>query len=155
MAEQTYLIFHPTRLAYLRWYLIAIFVIIVGIAVSFNLLPLPSNISSYNIYFLFFFVLAGIILIGIAELWRKHDKYAITNYRIIERHGIINIKEDAIYWDKVSNYSLSQNVLDRILKIGIIQLWAVGGENKPEVVIKRSPKIKRIRLLLDKLIQKR
>lgn len=155
MAEQTYLIFHPTRLAYLRWYVIAIFLIAIGLLVFLNALPIPSSISNYNIYFLLTFASVGIILIGVAEILRKNDKYAITSFRIIEKRGIINIEEESIYWEKVSNYELNQDLFDRIFKIGTIKLWSMGGENNPEVVIKRAPQVNRIRFLLDKLIQKK
>jgi len=155
MAEQTYLIFHPTRLAYLRWYIIAVFVIAVGILVFLGVLPIPSAISNYNLYFLAFFSAAGTILIAIPEFLRKNDKYAITNFRVIEKRGIINIEEDSIYWEKVANYELTQDLFDRIFNIGTIRLWSTGGEDNPEVIIKRAPQIKRIRLLLDKLIQKK
>ena len=75
--------------------------------------------------------------------------------RIVEKSGIINIEEDSIYWEKVSNYEVSQNLFDRILKVGTIKLWSVGGENEPEVVIKKVSQVKKIRFLLDKLIQRR
>jgi uncharacterized membrane protein YdbT with pleckstrin-like domain len=155
MAEQTYLIFHPTRLAYLRWYVIAIFIIAVGLLVFFNVLPIPSTISNYNIYFLLTFAVAGIIIISISEILRKNDKYAITNFRVIEKRGIINIEEDSIYWEKVANYEFTQDLFDRIFKMGTIKLWSTGGEDNPEVVIKRAPQINKIRFLLDKLIQKK
>jgi uncharacterized membrane protein YdbT with pleckstrin-like domain len=155
MAEQTYLIFHPTRLAYLRWYVIAIFIIAVGLLVFFNVLPIPSTISNYNIYFLLAFAVAGIIIISISEILRKNDKYAITNFRVIEKRGIINIEEDSIYWEKVANYEFTQDLFDRIFKMGTIKLWSTGGEDNPEVVIKRAPQINKIRFLLDKLIQKK
>ena len=154
MAEQTYMIFHPTRLAYLRWYLIAVFLITFGIAIFFYSSSLTA-ISNYIIYILMIFVAAGIILIAIAELLRSKDKYAITNFRVIEKKGIINIEEDSIYWEKVANYELTQDLFDRIFKMGTIKLWSTGGEGEPEVVIKRAPKIKKIRFLLDKLIQKK
>jgi len=158
MAENTYLIFHPARLAYFLWYFIAVIVIIAGISLFFDIIPISSLIPGYNTYFLIFFVAAGIILMGITEILRRTDKYAITNFRIIEKKGIINIEEDSIYWEKVANYSLSQNLFDRIFRVGTIKLWSMGGGGEgiePEVVIKKAPHVKKIRFLLDKLIQKR
>jgi len=154
MAEQTYLIFNPTRIAFLRLYLIATFLISFGIALFFFSSSIPL-ISDYIIYILLVFFAVGLIVLGIAEILRKRDKYAITSNRIVEKSGIINIEEDSIYWEKVSNYEVSQNLFDRILKVGTIKLWSVGGENEPEVVIKKVSQIKKIRFLLDKLIQRR
>lgn len=155
MAEQTYLIFHPARLAFLKWYILGVIIIILGFLFFFDIIPISSLIKDYNIYFLLFFGATGIILLGIAEILRKNDKYAITNNRIIEKSGIINIEEDSIYWEKVANYELKQNLFDRIFKVGTIKIWSTGGEEEPEVIIKKAPNVKRIRLLLDKLIQKR
>ncbi|NIO44611.1 MAG: PH domain-containing protein [Candidatus Aenigmarchaeota archaeon] len=158
MAENTYLIFHPARLAYLLWYIIGIIVIVVGVLLFFDIIPISTLIEDYNTYFLIFFTAFGIILIGIAEILRKNDKYAITNFRIIEKRGIFNIKENSIYWEKVANYSLTQNLLDRIFRVGTIKLWSMGGGGEgvnPEVIVRRAPHIKKIRFLLDKLIQKR
>jgi len=158
MAERTYLIFHPTRLAYFLWYIVAIIIIAIGILLFFDIMPISYLIPNYNIYFLIFFIAAGIILIGIAEILRKTDKYAITNFRVIEKKGIVNIEEESIYWEKIANYSLTQNLFDRIFRVGTIKLWSMGGGGEgmdPEVVIKRAPHIKKIRFLLDKLIQKR
>ena len=158
MAEQTYLIFHPTRLAYFLWYFIAIIIITIGILSFFDIIAISSLIAGYNTYFLIFLAAFGIILIGIAEILRKTDKYAITNYRIIEKKGIVNIKEDSIYWEKIANYSLTQNLFDRIFRVGTIKLWSMGGGGEgiePEIIIKRAPHIKKIRFLLDKLIQRR
>jgi hypothetical protein len=43
-----------------------------------------------------------------------------------------------------------------MLDIGTIKLYSSGGvEHEAEVIIKRTPHIKKIRFLLDKLIQKR
>jgi uncharacterized membrane protein YdbT with pleckstrin-like domain len=155
MAEQTYMIFHPTRLAYIRWYIIAVFLITFGAALFIFSSSLPLVLSSSIPYFLIFFVISGIILIMIPELLRSKDKYAITNFRVIEKRGIISVKEDSIYWEKVANYELAQDLFDRIFKIGTIKLWSTGGDDDPEVVIKRAPHVNKIRFLLDKLIQKK
>lgn len=118
----------------------------------YTLSPPPTSI--YNSYILMIFI-AGLVVIGIAEILRKNDKYAITSYRVIEKSGIINIEEDSVYWEKLSNYELTQNFFDRIFNTGTIKLWSTGGEDEPEVIIKKAPHIKKIRFLLDKLIQKR
>jgi len=102
-----------------------------------------------------FFITAGLFLILIAELLRRNDKYAITSFRVIEKSGIINIDEDSVYWEKLSNYELTQNFIDRIFNIGTIKLWSTGGADVPEVIIRKAPNVKKIRFLLDKLIQKR
>jgi len=161
MAEQTYLVFHPTRLAYLKWYLLAIIFIGIGILVilsAFSIvpvkLPIPKDYSLYTVFIPFI----GIIFILIAGLMRKIDTYIITNYRIIEKTGIVDIKEDSINWEKISNYSLSQSATERLFNVGTIRLYSMGGgieDKEAEVIIKRVSNIRKIEALLDKLIQRK
>jgi uncharacterized membrane protein YdbT with pleckstrin-like domain len=159
MPEQTYLIFRPTRLAYLKWYLIALIIILVGIVVSLSAfeiikigLTIPKDYSIYTIIIPFI----GIVFILIIGLFRKVDTYYITNFRVVERRGIFNIKEDSINWEKISNYSLNQTAMDRIFNIGTIRLYSMGGiEEEAEVTIKKAPNIHKIKALLDKLIERK
>ena len=159
MPEQTYLIFHPTRLAFLKWYLIALIFILVGIFIILSAfaiikfgLTVPKDYSLYTILIPFI----GVVFIIIAGLLRKVDTYYITNYRIIEKRGIINIKEDSINWEKISNYSLTQSAIDRLFNIGTIRLYSMGGiEEEAEVTIKRAPHIHKIKALLEKLIERK
>ena len=158
MPEETYLIFHPTRLAFLKWYFVAFIVIIAGIVFilsAFNIVPLNIPFLKDNVFYILIVPFFGIVFIIIAEVLRRVDTYVITNFRVIEKYGIINIKEDSISWEKISNYSLSQNAFGRIFKVGTVKLWSMGGEGEPEVVIKKAAKIQKIRYLLDKLIQRK
>jgi uncharacterized membrane protein YdbT with pleckstrin-like domain len=161
VVEKTYLVIHPTRLAYLKWYLIALFFILFGVfvissvfgTIKFNL-PIPKN---YNIYTISI-PSVGIIFIVIASLMRSVETYYITNYRMIEKKGIINIKEDSIYWEKISNYSLSQSAIERIFNIGTIHLHAMAGgmeDKEAEIVIKRVSNVHKIEALLDTLIKRK
>jgi len=158
MPEQTYLIFHPTRLAFLKWYLIALIIIAVGIFIilsAFEIIKVVTISKDYSLYTIFI-PFTGVIFIIIAGLLRKVDTYYITNYRIIEKRGIINIKEDSINWEKISNYSLTQSAIDRLFNVGTIRLYSMGGiEEEAEVTIKRAPHIHRIKALLEKLIERK
>ena len=159
MPEQTYLIFRPTRLAFLKWYLIASIIILIGIVITLSAfeiikigLTIPKDYSLYTIVI----PLMGIVFLIIVSLFRRVDTYYITNFRIIERRGIFNIKEDSINWEKISNYSLSQSVVDRIFNVGTIRLYSMGGiEEEAEVTIKKAPNIHKIKALLDKLIERK
>ena len=159
MPEQTYLIFRPTRLAYLKWYLIALIIILVGVIVSlsaFEIIKIGLIISKdYSIYTVII-PFIGIVFAFIIGLLRKMDTYYVTNFRIVERRGLFNIKEDSINWEKVSNYSLNQSFIDRIFNIGTIRLYSMGGiEEEAEVTIKKAPNIHKIKALLDKLIERK
>ena len=158
MREKAYFGFHPSRLAFWKWYLVALILIIIGsilILSIFNIIPFSIPfIKNYAIY-ISIIPFIGIVFIIIAEMLRRCDTYIITSHRIIEKSGIINIKEDSINWEKISNYSLTQNAFDRIFGIGSIHLWSMGGEIEPEVTIKKTAQILKIRNLLDKLIQRK
>lgn len=159
MPERTYLIFHPTRLAFFHWYLLAVIVIVIGIAIvlsAFEIIKVGLTFSKDYVAYTIFIPFIGVIFMIIAGLLRKVDTYYITNYRIIEKRGIVNIKEDSINWEKISNYSLTQSAIDRLFNIGTIRLYSMGGiEEEAEVTIKRAPHIHKIKALLEKLIERK
>lgn len=157
MQEKIYLKFHPTKLAFLKWYLLAFIIIIVGIFVilnAFEILKFVIISKDYTFYTIFI-PFIGVVFIIVANLFRRDDTYYITNYRIIEKKGIINIKEESINWEKVSNYSLTQTALERLFNIGTISLYSVGGIDTAEVTIKKVPNIHKINAFLDKLIERK
>jgi len=160
MPEQTYLKFHPTKLAYLEWYLLALITIGIGIFIILSVyglipvkLPIPKEYNIYTVFIPFI----GLVFIIIAGLLRKVDTYYITNYRVIEKRGIFNIKEDSVNWEKVSNYSLSQSAIERLFNIGTLRLYSIGGAEdvEAEIVIKKAANIHKIKALLDKLIERK
>jgi uncharacterized membrane protein YdbT with pleckstrin-like domain len=155
MAEQTYMIFHPTRLAFLKWYAVAILLFILGGLTFIDILNTQIIPFEYKIYILLFFAALGIAALALAEVKRRNNDYAITNERVIERTGLINIDQDSITWGKISNLSFKQNLLDRIFGIGTIELWAVGGDDEPEIVLRKIPKFKKVLEVLNKLLHKR
>jgi uncharacterized membrane protein YdbT with pleckstrin-like domain len=155
MTEQTYMIFHPTRLAFLKWYIIAILMLVIGALVFLDVLNTKMLTDEYRFFSLIAFIAAGICLIAIAEIMRIDDDYAITSERIVERKGLIEINQGSVYWEKLSNFSFKQSLFDRIFGIGTIELWSIGGEDKPQIIIKRASNFKKLVSVLNKLVQKR
>ena len=159
MVEQTYLVFRPTRLAYLKWYILSLAIIIIGIVVILSAyemikvgITVPGEYSLYTLAIPFI----GVVFLLLVSFMRKVDTYYITNFRIIEKRGLFNIKEDSINWEKVSNYSLNQSAIERVFNIGTIRLYSMGGiEEEAEVTIKKAPNIHKIKALLDKLIERK
>jgi hypothetical protein len=149
MSEQTYMIFRPTRLAFIKWYALGLFMIILGI-IAFLYIP-----EGLNLYSLLLFLPLGAVFALVAEILRRTELYAITSNRIVEKSGIVNTNEDSIYWDKMSNYSMKQGFFERMLNIGTVELWAIGGEEAPEIILRKVPNVKKVVAVLDKLIQKR
>jgi len=157
MQEQTYLLFHPTRLAFMKWYLLAFIIIGIGIFITLNAFEIVKIITitkDYSFYTVFIPFL-GIIFILIPELLRNEKTYFITSNRIKEKRGIINIKENSIEWENVAHFTFSQNFIERLIDIGTINLYSLGTkEEKAEIVVKRVPNSKKIKFLLEKLISK-
>jgi uncharacterized membrane protein YdbT with pleckstrin-like domain len=121
--------------------------------IKFNL-PIPKNYNIYTIFIPFI----GIIFIVIASSLRGVETYYITNYRMIEKRGTININEDSIYWEKISNYSLNQSAIDRIFNVGTIHLHAIAGEvgdKEAEIIIKKVSNVHKIEALLNTLIKRK
>jgi uncharacterized membrane protein YdbT with pleckstrin-like domain len=155
MTEQTYMIFHPTRLAFLKLYALAILMFLIGSLIFIDILNMQLIALEYKIYMLISFAAVGIIIIVLAEVKRRNNDYAITNERVVERTGIINIDQDSITWEKISNLSFKRNLFDRIFGIGTIEIWAVGGLDEPEIILRKIPKFKKVLEVLNKLIHKR
>ncbi|MFH0929559.1 MAG: PH domain-containing protein [Candidatus Aenigmatarchaeota archaeon] len=159
MAEKTYLVFHPTRLAFIKLYILFLIFIVTGAALllsMFGLLPFDVPLpEEYSLYAAAVSIVIGIVLLIVAEIKHRIDTYIMTNYRIIERRGIVSIKEDSVEWNNIANYTFTQSFLEKLLNIGTIRLYSSGGvEHEAEVLIKKTPHIKKIRFLLDKLIQR-
>lgn len=152
MPEQVIATFHPTRFLFWRYYLVGLLFIILGIIMFLGFVPTIEMIPNY--YYLGFLVI-GLIPILVAEKQRRDDKYIFTSQKITERVGSLSIQENTVSWDRLSNYTLSQTFLDRILGTGTIELWSIGEEMKPEVSIKKVSHIKKVLELLDKLIKTR
>jgi uncharacterized membrane protein YdbT with pleckstrin-like domain len=155
MTEQTYMIFHPTRLAFLKLYALAILLFLIGSLIFIDILNMQLIPIEYKIYILVFFVSLGIAIIVLAEVKRRNNDYAITSERVVERTGIINIDQDSITWEKISNLSFKRNLFDRIFGIGTIEIWAVGGLDEPEITLRKIPNFKKVLEVLNKLLQKR
>jgi uncharacterized membrane protein YdbT with pleckstrin-like domain len=148
------MIFRPTRLAFAKWYLIGFAFFALSLLIVLDL-PIALPLGDYKLYMILSMFVAVLACILIAEVMRRRELYAITSTRIVEKSGIINTDEDSIYWEKLSNYSVKQGLIERILNIGTIELWAIGGDEKAEITIQKASNIKKIVTILDKLIQKR
>jgi uncharacterized membrane protein YdbT with pleckstrin-like domain len=153
MEEKIILKFHPTRLSYIKLYFLGLLFILLSLFGYFGYFGF-FGLTIPNIYFLLG-VFLGIILILIAEVSRLFSTYTITDQRIIERYGILSKHEDSVTWDKISTLSLQQTFLERLINIGDIELWSIGGTEEPEITLMNVPNIKRVTMLIDSLIKKK
>ena len=159
MVERALFGFHPSRISYWEYYLVSLAIIFLSIFLTlsfFGILPFDISImKEYDIYIFPMISILGLIPISIVEIKVKTDTYIFTDERIIEKKGLLSVKESSVNWEKISNHALSQSILDRLFKVGTIKIWSMGIEHEPEIVIKKSYHIKRINEMLDKLIQRK
>lgn len=71
----------------------------------------------------------GLIAFGIAALyfgWKflewRHNIWVITNFRVIDEFGILNINTKESPLDKINNVSYNQTILGRILGFGNVEI---------------------------------
>lgn len=71
----------------------------------------------------------ALITFGIAVLyfgWKylewKHNIWVVTNFRVIDEFGILNINTKESPLDKINNVSYNQNILGRILGYGNVEI---------------------------------
>ncbi len=151
MPEKVVLVFHPSRLTYLKWYFFASLLMIFEILILLNFVIIPEM---YKFYFLIFLPIIALLVISILEIKRKTDIYTITDYRIVGKTGIFSISETTIPWNRISDYSIFQSFSDRLFKIGTLKIEGVSGDEKPEIIIKKVPNLKKIKDIIETLIQR-
>jgi len=126
--EQTLLVTRPTRLIAFRYYVAAIFFLIVSGTFFLSLVqrfypgfPAPAiggwtTNQMIGAVFLFF----ALVFLLIAELKRKTTRYIITDNKIIREDGILNKNTEMIPYTQLERVDLHQSLSERILKIGTI-----------------------------------
>lgn len=79
---------------------------------------------------LIFFFLIVIPVLGFYHLYylRISNEYIFTNQRILIKKGWISTKTVSIHYNRITDISVTQNILDRILKIGTMAISTAGSE---------------------------
>ncbi len=80
-------------------------------ALIFFLFIVLPILSLYNLYYL-----------------RISNEYFFTNQRVLIKKGWLSTKTVSIHYDRITDISVTQNLLDRILKIGSISISTAGSE---------------------------
>lgn len=79
-------------------------------------------------------VVVGIIVAG-TVIWTLLEtirwKYAITNRRIVVRHGLVSIHEQTARLDRVQDVTLHQTLFDRMFGVGKLQIDTAGSSGGP------------------------
>ena len=106
---------------YLEWGFFALLpVIVVSVAVKVGNANWPIWVG-----IVLTIVLLAIVL-GIGWLRRLITLYTVTSQRLLIRRGILSRKEQAAHIDRVQNVSTTQNLLQRLLRVGDVDFDTAG-----------------------------
>ena len=72
-------------------------------------------------------LLVLVVLVG--WITRLETKYTVTDQRIMIRHGILSRREHSAHIDRVQNVTTSQNVIQRILRVGDVDFDTAGTDD--------------------------
>ncbi len=59
---------------------------------------------------------------------RVSNQYVFTNQRVLIRRGWLNVKTISIHYNRMTDASVKQDIIDRIIKIGTLSLSTAGSE---------------------------
>jgi membrane protein YdbS with pleckstrin-like domain len=140
--EVTLLSLRPSRVLVLKYYVVAVLLMILSFIIGFGIFQMPAigpivaTLVTIGVVGLFLFT--SLILVLIAELTRLGTKYIVTDFRIIRKVGILRRTENVMPYNKLERVELSQGILDRILGIG--SLVVDTGEDQMTIASVRNPR---------------
>lgn len=117
----TLLVTRPSRFVSLRYYVLAILLVALTVAIFFNLIKTPEweilnygfrEIASLGLLFL------ALISILTGEFKRLLHKYVITDARVIRSDGMIKREMNFMPYSKVKRVELRQSVIGRLIGVG-------------------------------------
>jgi uncharacterized membrane protein YdbT with pleckstrin-like domain len=92
-----------------------------------------------------------LLLVVAIMFWnRQRDIWVVTNQRVVDERGIISLYSMESPLDKITNVSLSQSLLGRILGYGLVQIQTAG-----EVGVTEEAKIMRPREFRQTIFEQR
>jgi len=139
---------------------------LIVVVILFYLLPFAMEAAAKLEYFIastvslplaqivtWIFLITILILIikSIIDLisW-KYTRYILTDQRIIIQHGIIRKEISYIYYDKIVDVVFSQNLLERLMSAGDIQIF--GGHEHTPIVLENAPNPQKIDELINQMM---
>lgn len=87
------------------------------IALIFSLIIIPAIII-FNVFYL-----------------KISNEFVFTDKRILVKKGWIETKVKTIYYNRITDISVSQNILDRIIKTGTISISTAGSDGYEAVLL--------------------
>lgn len=123
---------HPHRWVYAAWYA-------VGVVLMLSLYGIVIGIP-----YLAFGAFLGLLVIILAGLLRRADKYYVTDKRVIHEYRLITRKVSSAFYSKIQDLKFTQNLIERVLGIGTVHINTAGGA-EVEISFKGiTPHVKRV-----------
>lgn len=137
-----------THVKELFWPVIVLIVLGVGIGVGIALMPADWNpIGTY--------VLIGVGVLALLWFflspWLRWftSTFAVTDRRIITRHGIINRKGHDVPLRRINNVNYDRDIIDRLLGCGTLTLETAAGQ---PLVLPDVPDVERVHVQITELL---
>lgn len=75
-------------------------------------------------------VMLVILVVGIDAIRRYATHYWITTQRLVVRRGILTRREQTARFDRIQNVSITQSLMDRLLKVGAVSFDTAGTDER-------------------------
>ena len=133
-------IFHTSRLRYFLIYLIVIILLVFSFIIyKDDSFKIPSIIIS-------------LILVIIAEILSRATDLIIEENNITNEVGVLSKKTIRIHYFDISDVTVDQPFIQRILGIGDIHINSSGGSGQKEIIIKKIQNVKLVHDIITKRI---
>jgi len=147
---------HSGRFLALKWYILGIILLGLGIITIFKLVPedflfILNYMDPYAEY-LYILIGLGVIFLLMAELKTRSDKYVFTTHRIKHLKGHIGMDETSFEYDSISHYSVTQTIFESLLGHGTISIERVAGGRTAQTQLRHIPHVKKVKRMIDKLV---
>ena len=71
-----------------------------------------------------------ILVVAFDAIRRYATHYWITNQRLVVRRGILARREQTARFDRIQNVSITQSLMDRLLKVGAVSFDTAGTDER-------------------------
>lgn len=119
----------PTRFIAFKYYLLMFISLVLAVSILL-VSPIKNNIDVENsimelsldvVVAIFFLFIAFLCLIG-GELKRLTTLYLVTDNKIVRKDGILSKRTQMVPYTEFKSVDLRQNLLERILHIGTLEI---------------------------------
>ena len=75
-------------------------------------------------------IILAILVVAFDAIRRYATYYVVTNERLVVRRGILARREQTARFDRIQNVSITQSLMDRLLKVGAVSFDTAGTDER-------------------------